>query len=253
MERITSRKNPKIQYWKKLASSASFRKEAGEYICDGLKLLEEALSGDAELTAILTAEGLPEGLTAPCPVYELPRDLLDSISPMKSPQGLLFTCRLPEAGPLPEGRRYLVLESVQDPGNVGTILRTARAMGYDALLLLPGCADLYSPKTIRAAMGALFHQPAREITYEDLEGLKQRGVTLYGAALAGNSRDLRRADFTSFGICIGSEGHGLSKRLLELCDSCLIIPMEKHCESLNAAMAAGILMWESVRGSLCLP
>jgi len=251
MERITSRKNPHIQYWRKLSSSASFRRECREFICDGEKLYREALSAGFAVTAVILSDAaqlLPE---PDCPVYQLPSELLDYISPVKTTQGMLFTCRIPEKSAVPYGNRFVVLEHVQDPGNVGAVLRTSRAMGYDGVLLLDGCADLYSEKTLRASMGAAFRQSVTEISYEQLEELKASGISLYGAALRLDSLDVRTVDYSRFALCIGSEGRGLSEKLLDMCNATVVIPMEKDCESLNAAMAAGIFMWESVRGTIC--
>ena len=247
MDRITSRKNPKIRYWRKLAGDPAFRRESGEFLCDGAKLLEEAVSGGTEVTALIAGEKADVPELPGVPVYRLPEDLLAYVSPVKTPQGLLFTCRLPARSGVPEGSRFVVLEGVQDPGNVGTVIRTARAMGYDGVLLLPGCADLYGPRTVRATMGALFRQPAAEIGYDDLERLRDGGVTLYATAPGGDCTDVRDADYGRFAVCIGSEGRGLSDRLLALCGRRLTIPMRKDCESLNAAVAAAIVMWESVR------
>ena len=146
-ERITSRANPLMTHIRRLGTSRSFRRETGEYLGDGVKLLAEAVRWGAELTAVVYTAGtslpdLPEGPR----LAEVPEDVMRSISPMEAPQGALFLARIPDRI-LPEklpGRRYLALEGVQDPGNVGTILRTADAFGADGLLLLPGCADLYS-------------------------------------------------------------------------------------------------------------
>ena len=249
MERITSRKNPKIQYWRKLASSGALRREAGETVCDGAKLYEEAVKAGLEITAVIAADGTDVPGVPEETVTRLPEDLMEYVSPMKAPQGLLFTCRIPEREIPADGSRVAVLEGVQDPGNVGAVLRTARAMGYDGVYLLPGCADPYSPKAVRASMGAAFQLPVKEADCADLEELKSRGVALYGAALSEDSLDVRDADYGRFAVCIGAEGGGLTPRLLGMCTDIIRIPMEASCESLNAAVAAGIVMWESVRGS----
>ena len=174
-----------------------------------------------------------------------------SVSPMKTPQGVLFTCRIPDV-PLPEklaGRRYMVLEGVQDPGNVGTVLRTLDAFDGDGLFLLAGCADLYSPKTLRASMGAAFRRPVYACTAEELCALLHRsGLPLYGAALREDTLDARATDLSRAAIAIGSEGRGLSEALLALCDGTVRIPMSPRCESLNAAVAASVLLWEAYRG-----
>ena len=217
-------------------------------ICDGAKLLEEAVRAGTDVTALIATEGAELTEIPNIPLYLLPEDLMAYVSPMKTPQGILFTCRIPDVRMPADGSRYAVLEGVQDPGNIGAVLRTARAMGYDGVYLLPGCADACSPRAVRASMGAVFQLPLREADYAELEELKQQGIELYAAALTDESTDVRQADYGRFAICIGSEGSGLSERLLKKCGRCIRIPMESSCESLNAAVAAGIIMWESVRG-----
>ena len=249
MERITSRKNPKIQYWRKLASSGAFRRERGEMICDGAKLYEEAAGSGLEVTAVIAADGTDAPGIPEEEIVRLPEDLMAYVSPLKTPQGLLFTCRIPDREFPAGGARFAALEGVQDPGNVGAVLRTARAMGYDGVYLLPGCADPFGPRAVRASMGAVFQLPVKEADYGDLEELKRSGAALYAAALSEDSTDVRRADYGRFAVCIGSEGGGLTERLLGMCTACIRIPMESSCESLNAAVAAGIIMWESVRCS----
>ena len=253
MERITSRKNPKIQDWRKLAASAAFRRERGEMLCDGAKLYEEAVTAGLEITAVIAADGtdlpgIPEEA-----VTRLPEDLMAYVSPMKTPQGLLFSCRIPVREIPEDGTRFAVLEGVQDPGNVGAVLRTARAMGYDGVYLLPGCADPYAPRAVRASMGAVFQLPVKEADYGDIDRLKECGTDLLAAALSPDSTDVRDADYTRFAVCIGAEGSGLTDRLLAMCGRHIRIPMESSCESLNAAVAAGIIMWESVRGAKWRP
>jgi len=248
MEHITSRKNPKIQHLKKLGSSKAYRTECGEFLCDGIKLLEEAVSNGAEVLSVVYCGDKPSVMPGGAVVIEVSRDIIEYVSPMKTPQDVLFTCKIPEGSAAGDTcGKYIVIEEVQDPGNVGTIMRTARAMGYNSVILLPGCADLYSPKTVRSTMGAIFRQHAFEADLEYLKSMKANGVTVMGAALADDSVDIRDIQFENFAVCIGSEGRGLSKELLELCDKKIIIPMMQECESLNAAMAAGIIMWESVR------
>ena len=250
-ERITSRANPLMTHVRKLASSRAYRRKAGEYLGDGVKLLEEAARWGAEIRTVVYTAGtclpdLPSGVR----LAEVPEDVMASISPMEAPQGALFTARLPEEVP-PEvltGRRYLALEGVQDPGNVGTILRTADAFGADGLLLLPGCADLYNPKTVRAAMGALFRLPVWRCTLEELRSLADgASLPLVGSALAERTEDVRQADLGRSVALVGSEGRGLSEEALAVCSRTVRIPMRRRCESLNAAIAAAVLLWEGAR------
>ena len=146
------------------------------------------------------------------------------------------------------GERFLVLDGVQDPGNVGTIWRTADAFGADGLILLPGCADPFSPKTVRATMGACFRLPVWET---DLAGLPQvlegAGLPLYATALREDTDDVRRAGLSRCAVVIGSEGRGVSQAVLDACAGTLKIPMRQRCESLNAAVAASVVLWEMAR------
>ena len=249
MEHITSRHNPLMGHIRKLVGSAAYRRETGEFLCDSPKLLQEALLWQAEITAVVTISPLPR-LPEHIRQVQVPEDIMSSISPVKTPQGVLFTCRLPQA-PLPRsltGRRYVLLDGVQDPGNVGTILRTLDAFDADGLLLTGGCADPYGWKAVRSSMGAVFRRPIYFGSPEDLAALLHRSdLPLYGAALREDTVDARQADYTRCVLAIGSEGRGLSREVLDLCDQTIRIPMSDRCESLNAAIAAAVLLWESWR------
>lgn len=245
MERLTSRKNDTIRRLRLLGADKAFRRQEGEYLCDGRKLLTEALLHGADIGTVLWA-GEPDAAVPAAEQYRVPQELLDYVSPMKHPADTVFTVRMkswPEAGT----GRTLVLETIQDPGNLGTILRTANALGMDRVILTGESADLYHPKTVRAAMGALFRQPCLELDRAALgQYLRDRGLKLYGAALGPGSADIRGLDLEKCAVAIGSEGQGLSQELLEMCDGRLIIPMRPGCESLNAAIAAAIVMWEII-------
>ena len=251
METITSRQNPLCTHLRKLSSSAAYRRQCGEFLCDSPKLLQEALLWGSELHTVVVTAGteappLPKGVR----LVEVPADVMRSVSPMETPQGTLFTCAI-HTEPLPEtlaGRRYVVLDTLQDPGNVGTILRTADAFHADGMFLVNGCADLYNPKTLRATMGAVFRCPVWTVGVEELSALlKRSGIPLYGAALREDTLDAPQADYSRCAIAIGSEGRGLTEGVLALCDRTIKIPMSEHCESLNAAAAATVLLWEAAR------
>lgn len=249
MEHITSRHNPLMGHIRRLAGSAAYRRATGEFLCDSPKLLQEALLWQAEITAVVTISPLPR-LPEHIRQVQVPEDVMASISPVKTPQGVLFTCRLPQL-PLPQtltGRRYVLLDGVQDPGNVGTILRTLDAFDADGLLLTGGCADPYGWKAVRSSMGAVFRRPIYFGSPEELAALLHRSdLPLYGAALREDTVDARQADYTRCVLAIGSEGRGLSREVLDLCDQTIRIPMSDRCESLNAAIAAAVLLWESWR------
>ena len=251
MEPITSKQNPLCTHMRRLASTRSYREEKGEFFCDSPKLLEEALRWGAELTAVLYTAGvtLPE---LPCGVRtaEVTEAVMKSVSPMEAPQGVVFSCRMRDNTPPKslEGSRYLVLDGVQDPGNVGTMLRTADAFDCEGLFLLPGCADIYNPKTVRAAMGVLFRRNIWRCDLETLsELLKAAEIPLYGAALRDDTADVREIDLKKAAVAVGSEGRGLSNAVLDRCDRTVKIPMSERCESLNAAAAAAVLLWEMFR------
>ena len=150
-----------------------------------------------------------------------------------------------------EGRRWLVLDGVQDPGNVGTVWRTADAFGADGLILCNNCADPWSPKTVRATMGAVFRLPVYEGTLKDAaRRLAAEAVPLYAAALGEDTVDIRDVPLGTAAVIIGSEGRGVSDEALLLCQKTIKIPMRARCESLNAAAAASVALWEIARGEL---
>ena len=251
IETITSRHNALLTHLRKLASSRAYRDECAESLGDGVKLLREAVQWGAPLQTAVFSEGveipeLPDGAR----VVRVSGELMRSVSPAETPQGALFTARL-ERPALPEkldGAHYLVLDGVQDPGNVGTILRTADAFACDGVFLVNACADLYNPKTVRATMGAIFRCRVWTCASAELAALLQRsGLPLYGAALRGDTVSLRDADLSRAAVAIGSEGRGISQELLNLCDRTVKIPMSERCESLNAAIAASVLLWEMYR------
>ncbi len=250
MEQITSRANPLCAHFRKLASSRAYRQEAGEFLCDSPKLLREACLWGAPVRTVLHTPGVPLPDLDGADVREVSESVMAAVSPMETPQGVVFTCAMTPP-PLPtclEPGRYLVLDGIQDPGNTGTILRTADAFDCRAVFLLPGCADLYSPKTLRSAMGAHFRSAQWSCTLEDAAALfRAAGVPLYAAALGPDTADVRRVDLTSAALVIGSEGRGVSPQALAACQGTVQIPMSGRCESLNAAVAAAVLLWEGWR------
>lgn len=245
MEHITSLKNPKVAAWKALKDRKG-RRESGCFLVEGRKMVEEALASAFDVETVLVQEGVsfPDGLTMP--VYELPEHVLTAVCDTKTPQGIAAVVRMKEQSAL--GKHIVVLDGVQDPGNVGTILRTLDAFEADGLVLLPGCADPFSPKTVRSSMGAVFRRPVWTCTAETFaQVLRGSGLRLLGAALRDDTVDARAADYTRAVLAIGSEGRGLSDEVLALCDETVRIPMSPRCESLNAAVAASVLLWEAYR------
>lgn len=250
MERITSRSNPLITHIRKLTNSRSYRRQNGEFLCDGVKMLEEAVKWGARVEVLVATEQVELPALPGVRTVVVPPDVMKSISPMEAPQGVLFLCRMGSLTPpeVLEGSLYLVLDGLQDPGNVGTIWRTADAFGADGLILVNNCADPYNHKTVRASMGAVFRLPVYEATVEELSTLCQRaGLPLYATALREDTVTLGQFPLNRAAVAIGSEGRGVSRQLLDRCEKTIKIPMEPKCESLNAAMAAAVVLWERYR------
>ena len=248
-ETISSRKNPLLQHVRKLLSNRSYRESCGEYAADGTKLLEEAIKWIPEQlrTVLLTQKACVENIPSHVRVVEIPDDVMAQISPMETPQGALFVCALPQSQPPRLDDRCLILDGIQDPGNLGMILRTADALEIP-VILTPGCADAYSHKTVRASMGAVFRSAPHWAQQEQIVELcKKQNIPLYVTALSERAVDLRKADLTKAAMVIGSEGRGVGTYFLDHADRELIIPMNSRCESLNAAVAATIVMWEMKR------
>ena len=243
-QRITSRKNPLLQQIKKLLSSKKAREEAGLFVADGTKLLQEAVTFFPGLDTVILSDGVEADLPETVRVIRVPGDVMESISPMQSPQGALFLCRLPEKKSFAPVPGMLLLDGIQDPGNIGTILRTADALDIP-VALLEGCADPWSHKVVRSSMGAVFRVPVIQTNWETVKtACAEGGIPIGVTALSDRAEDLRRSDLKAMAVVIGSEGQGVRKEILDSADAELIIPMNPHCESLNAAVAATIVMWQ---------
>lgn len=243
-QRITSRKNPLLQQVKKLLSSKKAREEAGLFLADGTKLLQEAVKYFPGLDTVILSDGVEAEVPPHVRVIRVPGDVMESLSPMASPQGALFLCRLPEKKAFEARPGMLLLDGIQDPGNLGTILRTADALDIP-VALLEGCADPYSHKVVRSSMGAVFRAGIVQSTWAEVRArCAQAGIPIGVTAFSHRAKDLRRAPLRDMAVVIGSEGQGVRREILESAGAELIIPMNPHCESLNAAVAATIVMWQ---------
>ena len=247
---ITSRENSKIKYACSLRDSEKQRAADGLFFAEGPKLCLELAKSCTPRAAYATEAALektPE-LASLAPVPVAPH-VAEKLAGTKSSQGVfvLFETPRPDPALLTTARRILALEGVQDPGNVGTLLRSAAAFGFNAVVLGPGCAAPFSPKTLRSSMGAAGRLPV--LHTDDLPGtlhrMRDRGVTCLAAALY-RSRPLDEAgrDFPG-GVCvvIGSEGQGLTDETVQACDAAVRIPMTDRVESLNAGVAGSVLLW----------
>ena len=242
--RITARKNPLLQQVRKLLSSRKEREAAGLFVSDGTKLLQEAVRYWDGLDTVILTDGVEAELPPSVRIVRVPEEIMVYISPMETPQGALFLCRLPEKKTFAPQKGMLLLDGIQDPGNLGTILRTADALDIP-VALLEGCADPFSHKVVRASMGAVFRVTPVQTTWAGAcEALKKADIPIGVTALSDRARDLRQVKLNQMAVVIGSEGRGVRQEVLDGADAELIIPMNPHCESLNAAVAATIAMWE---------
>ncbi len=243
-ERITSRKNPLLQQVKKLFSSRREREKTGFFVADGTKLLEEAVKWYPGLHTVILSDGVQADVPETVRLIRVPEDVMESISPMEAPQGAIFLCRASEKAAFAAQKGMLLLDGIQDPGNLGTILRTADAFNIP-VALLEGCADPYSHKVIRSSMGAVLRTPAVQTTWaEAFSACEKAGIPIGVTALSDSAQDIRTAPLDSMAVVIGSEGQGVRKEILQAAGQHLIIPMDARCESLNAAVAAAVVMWQ---------
>lgn len=245
--RIDSPDNPKVRAWRQLSQHKG-RQEAGLFLVEGPHLVEEAIRTGAGVESLLVESGRgisPLIRSSGLPMVEVSARVMKALSETVNNQGLAAICRLPAGeGPVLKAGRYLLLDGVQDPGNVGSMLRTAAAAALDAVVVGVGTADPYSPKVTRASQGAIFRVPMAVGSVEEwLAGLRAAGVRCLAAdgATGRDFRELGRLE--SFGLVIGNEGAGLRPEVLALCDERVRVPMPGGIESLGAPVAAGILLY----------
>ena len=242
--RITARKNPLLQQVRRLLTSRKEREAAGLFAADGTKLLQEAVRYWPGLDTVILSDGVEAELPEHVKLVRVPADVMESISPMNTPQGALFLCRFAAEEAFDAKPGMLLLDGIQDPGNLGTILRTADALDIP-VALLEGCADPYSHKVVRASMGAVFRKVPMRCTWQQAQlACKMANIPVGVTALSDRAMDIRKADLSKMAVVIGSEGQGVRPEIIEQADAQLIIPMNPHCESLNAAVAATIAMWQ---------
>jgi len=251
---IRSRRNPKVQHVRRLLRSARARRDAGQFVAEGVRLAEEALaagwrpewvlfSPDAGARGLAVVEAFrQQGV----PVLSATPEVMQAASATETPQGVVLVLPLP-ALHWPENTDFLlVLDGVRDPGNVGTMLRTAWAAGAQGVLLSPDCADPFNPKVVRAGMGAHFHLPLRRAQWETLMPLlegKARFLAAGGEGIPYTAADFRQP----LALIVGGEAHGAGQAARQAATQAVHIPMPGAAESLNAAVAAGVLMFEVVR------
>ena len=253
MLQIKSTSNSKYKYIKSLLTKKA-RDKNGEYTVEGIKSVSDAINSRRIISTIAVSEYFYNNVN-----FEYPNnvDLLvvdDLIFPELcdtiTPQGIIAVIKA-ESGSnfeFDENGEYVYCDNIQDPGNLGTIIRTAEAAGFSAVLLSPNCVDIYSPKVVRASMGSYFNiKIINNIKTDDILAMKNKGLKIYGGSLRDNSCDYRLVDYSApVMVVIGNEANGISDNVLDLCDS-VKIPIVGRAESLNASVAAGILIYEVLR------
>ncbi|MDV7740081.1 TrmH family RNA methyltransferase [Leuconostoc mesenteroides] len=257
MERIISNQNARVKAWAKLATKKG-RQENHTYLLDGLHLVEEAVKAGAKFHAIMATEkqmadylpNVPHGV----PAFEISEEVAKHIAGTNTPQGIFAEISLPEKTFDPSyvhDGAWLLLDKIQDPGNVGTLVRTADAAGFKGVVLGAGTADAFAPKVVRAMQGSQFHL---EVLNGDLSewvaALASNNLPVYGSQLNEKAKSYRDVEpSTQFGLIVGNEGQGMSAELAEKTTANLYIPIQGQAESLNVAIAGGILMFSLALGN----
>lgn len=261
-EMITSTANKKIKEIAEFSAKAKARNQAGVFLAEGEKLFLEAPSDWIQAIYIEETYFLQAGYAVREKLKNLPyetvsSEVLHKISDTKTPQGIVSVVKQQHyslqmllnknaaGNPL-----LLVLENIQDPGNLGTMFRTAEGAGASGIIMTDNTADLYQPKAVRSTMGSIYRMPffVTPDLAETLAQVRESGIRIYAAHLMPQARPYDEPDYGGgCAFLIGNEGNGLKKQTAELADACVRIPMKGRVESLNAAMAAGILMYEAAR------
>lgn len=250
---ISSKENKTVKLIRQLKKK-SIRSKTKRFVAEGRKIVLEAVEfAKQNIDCVVVTDEFCEKeanafelISTACDnVYKVPQSLFGELSDTDTPQGVLAVMQIPENSFVPDAecKSIIVLDKVSEPGNMGTVIRTAEAFGYDAIYLMSGCTDIYSPKTVRATMGSLFRMKFKEdCTVEDIISLKKTGFTVAATTPAGDT-DLERFKAPQkTAVVIGNEARGVSDEVLQTADVRVKINMDGMAESLNAAVAAGITM-----------
>lgn len=239
---VTSLDNSKVKKYRKL-QKRKYRDQYGEYIVEGLHLILEAFR-----TGVLEELILEEGMDVPvsCPYTYFSSEVMSKISMMDTPSTIMGLCRKAKDEDV-VGNRILILDGIQDPGNLGTIIRSAVAFDVDTIVLSERTVDLYNPKVLRATQGMFFHvRVVSKLALEVISMLQNLDIPVYGTSVV-NGVDVRSLDESekkNFALVVGNEGNGVRDEILSVCNKNLYIEMNKNVESLNVAIAASILLYE---------
>lgn len=255
MQRITSRENHLIKQLVLLMENRKERTKTGLFVAEGLRLCREAVQSGITIKTVLVSDCFmekhgPEAdmIFASCDnVIQISDSVSQKLGDTVSSQGIFCLCEIPNLLSEIKGKKFIILENLQDPGNIGTIIRSAQAFGVDGVVFVGNCADIYSPKVLRSTMGTVFSTPIYRFSSmtQAKEELKEIDCEILGAVLDENSQKLSQIKFKdACAVVIGNEANGLSDLAKSACDSFVFIEMSGNAESLNAAVAASVIMWE---------
>lgn len=261
---ITSKDNVNIKLYQKLVSNKKTRNERNMFVLEGLRICLDAVKENLELYCVFITElaiekysealnFLVENISSE-KIFYISNELGDKLSDTKSSQGIFAIMNKLDknlnADTIISNGKYIVLNNLQDPGNIGTILRTADAVGIDGVIITNDCCDIYNPKVIRSTMGSLFRIKLWDECQIDevLNAFVEKEITTFAAVIDKNATSLVECDFSKgSAVIIGNEGNGLPINISNKCDKKLTIKMNGNINSLNAAMATGIIMWEMTK------
>ncbi|MBM7584899.1 TrmH family RNA methyltransferase [Bacillus pakistanensis] len=246
MKYIQSAKNAQVKQWKKLLTKKG-RDEFGTYLLEGFHLVEEALKYKEDIVELIMNEevDLPHSWDYDeVSITMVSKEVAKALSDTGTTQGVFAICNKQSKTVKPNHGTYLLLDGVQDPGNIGTMIRTADASGIDAVILGNGTVDLYNPKLLRSAQGSHFHL---NVFHDDISGwieeCKSMGIPIYGTSLEDGVEYRSVSPQKSFALIVGNEGNGVSEEILQKTDQNLYIPIRGRAESLNVSVAAGVLLY----------
>lgn len=259
---VTSKDNQWVKEWRRLNDSAKYRRESGLFAIEGARLCADALRSNVSLQAVLyTSSALAAYgnvveplLAAADTAVEISPELSRYMGDTMNPQGVFCIAKMLDNSLIIDKINiigtYSALEDIQDPGNMGTIIRTAEALGLDGILLSDGCCDIYNPKVLRASMGGVFRMPLMRVgdMAQTVVTLQEKGLTAFACVVDSSATPITSANMGKGAVAlIGNEGNGLRAETVAVCKHSVTIPMAGRAESLNASMAAGIILWEMCR------
>lgn len=258
MEKITGKNNDLIKGIKKLTASSKARREENSFVLEGARLTFDVLNSFCDVKLFLVTQCAYDKYTELCDKmislsqksYLISQEVAQRLGETENTQGVFAVCSLKQDGfEIKPGGKYIALDNVQDPGNLGAVIRTAEALGIDGVVLGGGC-DPYNPKVLRASMGSVLRiNTLQTKKLADCIGrFKEKGLNVYATVPDETAKSISDIDFSKGAVCIiGNEANGVSEEIASMADDSITIKMSGNAESLNASVAAAITMWEMLR------